>query len=85
MDGINRVLMVLIGGVAGLLAGRITRTRQGVAGNVVLGVPGATGMNAVLRSAFGVHVGSFIGQFVTAMLGAAGIFLVFQFIRDNRG
>lgn len=85
MDGINWVLMILIGGVAGLLASRITKTAHSVAGNVVLGVLGAVGMNALLQSAFEVHLGGFVGQFVTAVLGAAGIILVFQFIRNNRG
>ena len=84
MDGTNWVLMILIGGVAGLLASRITNTTHSLAGNVILGVLGAVGMNALLQSAFSIHLGGLIGQFVAAVLGAAGIIVVFQFIRNNR-
>ncbi len=84
MDGMGWIMMVLIGGVAGLVASRITKTTHSLFGNVLLGILGAVGMNAVLRSAFDLHLEGVIGQLVTSVLGATAIIVIFQYLRRTR-
>lgn len=83
MDGLGWVLMIVVGGVAGLVASHITKTNRGLTGNVIVGILGAVGLNAILSSVFGIHLGGLFGQFVTAIVGACIIILIFQQIRKN--
>lgn len=82
--GLGWILTIVVGGVAGLIASRITKTDHSLTGNVVLGILGAIGLNAVLSSVSGMHFGGLTGQRVTAIVGASVIIVVFQFLRQNR-
>ncbi len=84
MGGIGWVLMIVVGGVAGLIASRITKTDHSLNENVVLGILGAIGFNALLSSVFGMHLGGLTGQLMTAIIGAGAIIVIFQFLRKNR-
>lgn len=84
MDGMGWILMVVIGGVAGLLASRITNTHRGLTANVLLGVIGALGLNVLLSKLLNLHPGGIFGQLVTATLGAAILIVIFQYLRKNR-
>lgn len=84
MDGIGWVLMIVVGGIAGLIASRITKTNRSLTGNVVLGILGAIGSNAILSSVFGMHLGGLAGQLITAIIGAIAIIVIVQFLRQNR-
>lgn len=85
MDGIGWILMIVVGGVAGVIASRIMNRNHSLTGNVVLGILGALGMNAILSSVLGVHLGGLVGQLFVAVIGAAAIIFLFQVLRKNRG
>lgn len=84
VGGIGWILMIVIGGVAGLVASRIMNRNHSLTGNVVLGILGAVGMNAILSLVFGIHLGGLFGQLLVAVAGAVAIIFLFQIIRKNR-
>jgi len=81
MDGIGWILMIVIGGVAGLIAGRITQTTRSLTANVILGIFGAVGLNVVLAKVLDVHFGGIIGQLIIATIGATILIVTVQFLR----
>ena len=85
MSGLGWILMIVIGGVAGLIASRIMNRSHGLTANVVLGIFGALGMNAILSKVLGVHLGGLMGQLLVAIAGAVAIIFLFEIIRKNRG
>lgn len=84
MAGMGWIVMIVVGGIAGLIASRITKTDHSLTGNVVLGILGAIGLNAILSSVFGMHFGGLFGQLITAIIGAGAIIVVFQYLRKSR-
>lgn len=76
--------MIVIGGVAGLVASRIMNRSHSLAGNVVLGILGAVGMNAILSSVLGIQLEGLFGQLLVAVAGSVAIIFLFQTIRKNR-
>lgn len=76
--------MIVIGGVAGVIASRIMDSKHSLTGNVVLGILGAVGMNALFSSLLGLQFGGVFGQLVMAVIGAIAIIGLFQIIRKNR-
>lgn len=84
MGGIGWILMTVVGGVAGLIASRMTKTNHSLTGNVILGILGAVGMNAVLASILGIHLEGVLGQLIAASIGAAAIIGLFQVIKKNQ-
>lgn len=83
VDGMGWILMIVVGGVAGLIASRITKTSHGLATSVFLGILGAVGFNAVLSAVLGWYFGGIFGQFIVAIIGAYSIILIFQIVRKN--
>ena len=71
--------MIVVGGIAGLIASQITKTDHSLTGNVVLGIVGAIGLNAILSSVFGMHLGGLFGQLITAIIGASAIIVISNF------
>ncbi|MBT3143867.1 GlsB/YeaQ/YmgE family stress response membrane protein [Phaeobacter gallaeciensis] len=84
MDGLSWVMVIVIGGVAGLIASRIMKRNHSLTGNVILGILGAVSMNVVLKSALGLQFGGIVGQFIVAVIGASAIIALFQALRKNR-
>jgi uncharacterized membrane protein YeaQ/YmgE (transglycosylase-associated protein family) len=65
------LVIILIGLVAGALAGRVVSGHgYGVWGDIAVGVIGALLGSWVLTAVFGVILGGIIGSLVTAFLGA---------------
>jgi uncharacterized membrane protein YeaQ/YmgE (transglycosylase-associated protein family) len=66
----NLLIFLLIGALAGWLAGVILKGRGfGVIGNIVIGVIGAF-LGGWLLPTLGVHLGGDIGTFIAALIGA---------------
>ncbi len=75
---------VLIGLLAGWLAGRIMKGRGfGVLGNLVVGVLGAV-VGGWLFSILGLHGAGFIGSVITATAGAVALLFVVGLVRGKR-
>ncbi|MEQ9695683.1 GlsB/YeaQ/YmgE family stress response membrane protein [Shimia sp. SDUM112013] len=77
------VMMIVVGGVAGYIASRITNTQRGLVANIVLGIIGAVLLNLVLSKGFGIHLGGLVGQFFTAVAGASLLIVIRRAIRKG--
>ena len=78
------VVFLLIGGVAGWLAGLITRgAGLGVVGNIIAGIIGAV-LGGWLFGVLGISVGGkWVGPIVTATAGAVVLLLAIGLIRKK--
>ncbi|MGF1656300.1 MAG: GlsB/YeaQ/YmgE family stress response membrane protein [Verrucomicrobiales bacterium] len=78
------IIFLIIGGVAGWLAGVIVRGGGfGVLGNILIGILGAIIGGAVFR-ALNVQALGAAGQFITALAGAVILVFVFSMLRGGR-
>jgi uncharacterized membrane protein YeaQ/YmgE (transglycosylase-associated protein family) len=81
MDFSNLVIFLLIGVIAGWLAGKIMKGGGfGLLGNMVLGVIGAF-IGGYLFGLFGIAAGGFIGSLVTATVGAIVLLYIVKLIK----
>jgi uncharacterized membrane protein YeaQ/YmgE (transglycosylase-associated protein family) len=72
---------IVIGGLAGWLAGKVMDMRFGVIMNVIVGIIGAVVGNAVL-SRFGVVVeGDWLGYLIVGFIGACILLFVVKLVR----
>ena len=70
MEGTGLIMFLIIGAVAGWLAGKLMKGGGfGLVGNIVVGVIGAF-VGGYLFSALGIEAGGLIGSLVTATVGA---------------
>jgi uncharacterized membrane protein YeaQ/YmgE (transglycosylase-associated protein family) len=70
MEGTGLIMFLIIGAVAGWLAGKLMKGGGfGLVGNIVVGVIGAF-IGGYLFSALGIAAGGLIGSLVTATVGA---------------
>ncbi len=80
MDLTSIVVLLIVGLVAGWLAGRIMRSRYGLLGDIVIGVIGAY-LGKWLFGLLGVSLGGGIpGTLITAVIGAVVLLFVFRLI-----
>jgi uncharacterized membrane protein YeaQ/YmgE (transglycosylase-associated protein family) len=72
---------IVIGLIAGWLAGRILKDRSmGLVGNLLIGVTGAV-LGAYIFEFFGISSGGFIGTLISAVIGAVILLYVIQALR----
>lgn len=70
IDLATLIIWLLIGLIAGWLAGEVTKgSGFGVLGNIIIGIIGAI-LGGVLLGALGVDPGGFVGEVVQAFIGA---------------
>lgn len=70
------ILFLLIGGVAGWLAGLIMKGRGfGILGNIIVGIIGGL-LGGFLFGLFGVSSGSLLGSLVMALVGAVVLLFI---------
>jgi len=83
MELLNLLLFIVIGLVAGWLAGRIMRGKGfGLVGDLIVGVIGAF-LGGWLFSLLGISVGGIFGSLVTALVGAIILLLVLRLIKKG--
>jgi len=70
MVGLGWILSIIIGALAGWLAGKIMHSTHGLLMDIVLGIVGAIVGNFLLMTIVGATMGGIIGQLVVAVLGA---------------
>lgn len=81
MDGMNLLIFLIIGALAGWVAGLLMKGRGfGVLGNIVVGVIGAF-LGGWLLPMAGVSFGGSVGLFVTALIGAVILLFLVSLIK----
>ncbi|MGC3874007.1 GlsB/YeaQ/YmgE family stress response membrane protein [Halomonas sp. GXIMD04776] len=76
------ILWLIIGGLAGWIAGNIMRGGGfGIFGNVGVGIVGAV-LGGLLFRLLGLHAGGFIGSLVTATVGAVLLLWIVSKVRQ---
>lgn len=83
MDIQTLILIIVIGGIAGWLAGFLTKGGGfGIVGNVAIGVVGAFVGGFVLQL-LGLYAGGLIGSIVSATLGSVILLVVIGLIKKS--
>lgn len=81
MDMENLIVSLVVGGVAGWLAGLIMKKGFGLVGNIIVGILGAI-VGSYLFGALGIRIGSGIAAaLVSAVAGAVVLLFVIGLIR----
>jgi uncharacterized membrane protein YeaQ/YmgE (transglycosylase-associated protein family) len=79
----NLLILLLIGAIAGWLAGKITSGKGfGLIGNIIVGLIGAV-IGGYLFGLLGLTAGGFIGMIITAFVGAIVLLFVVGLIRKG--
>ena len=83
MEGQGLILTLIIGAVAGWLAGKIMKGKGfGVIGNIVVGIIGAI-LGGFLFGLLGVSAGGMLGSLVTATIGAIVLLWIVSLVKKN--
>jgi len=81
MDLLGLILFLLIGLVAGWLAGKIMKGRGfGPIGDIIIGVVGAV-VGGWLFGLVGIQAGGLIGALITATIGAIALLYIVRLIK----
>lgn len=82
MDGTSLLIFLIVGALAGWLAGVLVRGFGfGVLGNIIVGIVGAF-LGGWLFRALGVSLGAgLVGAFLTALIGAVVLLFLISLIR----
>lgn len=81
MGLLSFIMFLLIGLVAGWLAGRIMKgSGYGLVGDIVLGVIGSI-LGGWLFGLLGISFGGLIGSLITALIGAVVLLYLIRFIK----
>jgi len=85
MSGENLLVILVVGLVAGWLAGQIVRgTGFGIIGDLIIGVIGAF-IGGWLLPQLGIHICfGIIGAIINATIGALLLLLIIRFVRGGR-
>ncbi len=81
MEGMSIILFLLIGAIAGWLAGNLMKGGGfGLIGNIVVGIIGAF-IGGFLFGLLGISAGGIIGSLITATVGAAVLLWIVGMIK----
>jgi uncharacterized membrane protein YeaQ/YmgE (transglycosylase-associated protein family) len=82
--GIGWIAAILIGGIAGWLAEKVTRSNMGLLANIILGMIGA-GVAAWLFNMLGVRMqAGWLGYLISGFVGACFLILVTRLFYPSR-
>jgi uncharacterized membrane protein YeaQ/YmgE (transglycosylase-associated protein family) len=84
VEGVGWVGAIIIGGIAGWIAERVTNSDMGIIANVLLGIVGALFLNAVLRLVNIVPPEGWVAQLVVAAIGAILLIWLWRALRGRR-
>ena len=85
MQGTGFFMTLIIGGLAGFIAEKITKSTHGLLTNIVLGIAGAVFLKFVL-GLLGVRLmfaGWFFGNLIVATVGAVALILIWRAIKGR--
>jgi len=81
MSATSLIIFILVGAVAGWLAGLIMKgSGFGLAGNIVVGIAGAF-IGGFLFQFLAIHIAGIIGSIITALAGAVVLLFVLSLIK----
>ncbi len=75
--------LIIIGGLAGWIAGMILGVRHGIFTNILIGVAGSW-IGSELATMANIGVSNWVGHFVAALVGSVVLLYLWQLI-NNRG
>ena len=81
--GIGFVALIVIGGMAGWIAGMITGSRHWLFTNILIGICGSW-LGSKLADVTGYAVEGHLGHFVAALAGSVVILLAWQMLHPRR-
>jgi uncharacterized membrane protein YeaQ/YmgE (transglycosylase-associated protein family) len=82
MDGVNWLLAILIGGLAGWIAERVTAAKMGLIANIVVGIIGAL-IGGWIARRMQIDYAGFVGNLVVATIGAIVLIWLFRLVRGR--
>ena len=81
MDPVSILLWLVIGGIAGWLAGEVMRGAGfGLVGNIIVGILGAV-LGGFVFGALGITFGGIIGSLIGAFLGACILLFLISLVK----
>ncbi len=83
MDGINWLLAIIIGGLAGWIAERVTAAKMGLIANIVVGIIGALDRRLDRPPTRDRRTAGFLGNLVVATIGAILLIWLFRVVRGR--
>ncbi|MGE3832210.1 MAG: GlsB/YeaQ/YmgE family stress response membrane protein [Parvibaculaceae bacterium] len=86
--GVGWIGTLIIGGIAGFIAEKITKTSMGLIMNIIVGIIGAY-IGAFIANAVGLRLGEFFqgwfwGNLLVAVVGAVLLLLIVKAVRGSR-
>lgn len=83
MSGVGFIMAIVIGAIAGWLAEQFTKSNMGLLMNIVMGIIGAIVGN-FLFGILGIGVSGFIGNLISATVGAILVIVIYRAIAGRR-
>ncbi len=77
------ISLIVIGGLAGWIAGMLTRSPHGILTNILIGICGSW-IGSELAALAHVTVRHTVGHFVAALIGSVVLIIVFQVVQGRR-
>ncbi|EPX79775.1 GlsB/YeaQ/YmgE family stress response membrane protein [Salipiger mucosus] len=81
MAGLGWLGAIIIGAIAGWIAEKIMKADMGLLLNIVLGIVGAIGMNAILMAVIGATWAGWLGQLVVGAIGACILIAIVRAVK----
>ncbi|MHB0950373.1 MAG: GlsB/YeaQ/YmgE family stress response membrane protein [Allorhizobium sp.] len=81
MQGVGWFVAIVIGGIAGWLAGKLMEMRFGIFMNIILGIVGSVVANAILAQFHIAVAGGWLGYLVTGFVGASILLFLVKLVR----
>ncbi|MGI9373794.1 MAG: GlsB/YeaQ/YmgE family stress response membrane protein [Hyphomicrobiales bacterium] len=78
------IFWIIVGGLAGWLAEKITNSDHTLLMNIGIGIAGAL-VGGFLFGLFGLQFGGWIGSTITALVGALVLLYGYRFIQQRQG
>ena len=84
MEGVGFIGQLIVGGLAGWIAERVSQSNMGLFANVLLGIVGALFLNAVLRLLNVIPPTGWLAQLVVGAIGAVILIWLWRTVRGRR-
>jgi len=84
MVGVGWLLAILLGALAGWIAGKIMHSSHGLLVDILLGIVGAVLGNFLLVAIVGATMGGIVGQLVVAVVGACLLIAIARLFTGSR-
>jgi uncharacterized membrane protein YeaQ/YmgE (transglycosylase-associated protein family) len=82
-DGVGWIAAIIIGGLAGWLAGKFMNTSNSLLVNILLGIVGAI-IASILLGVLGISFGGWIGYLIAGFVGACIIIAIGRAVSGRR-